>query len=98
MFLLPPFYLSEPLLSDRNNLALGPKICRAGQLGCVRHSLNASGLLLSERLQIQEEREGPFQSFQWGKERGLTLCTEMSSLSFLKLSTLHYGPFPSNNS
>lgn len=47
---------------------------------------------------LQEEREGPFQSFQWGKERGLTLCTEMSSLSFLKLSTLHYGPFPSNNS
>lgn len=70
MFLLPPFYLSEPLLSYRNNLASGPKICRDGQLGCVRHSLNASSLLLSERLQTPGREGGPISVLSVGEREG----------------------------
>lgn len=93
MFLLPPFYLSEPLLSYRNNLALGPKICRAGQLGCVRHSLNASSLLLSERLQTPGREGGAVSVLSMGEREGTyTLHWDVFS-QFSKIELTSLWPF-----
>lgn len=98
VFLLPPFYLLEALLSYRNNLALGPRFAGMG-------SWAVSGILWMppasssvRDCRLQEEREGPFQSFQWGKERSLNFALDVfSQISKIEHTSL-WCFFPSNNS